>query len=370
MKIKRKVIFLTYIPSPYRVDFFNELSKYCDLNVLYYYENMPNSPWKKTNQVHNYKYVFLLQQSRFKGLFVLLKLLYKNRNETIVVGGYSMLAEIFAIFFLKLLRVKFVLNSDGGFKTKGFVKTILKKQLIKSASYWLSSGINTSNTLVYYGAKPSNIFEYHFSSLFENEVLKKNIEGEELIKKRKRLNLKSNVTYVVFVGQLIHRKGLDILLEAVALMKNKKMEFLVIGAGDQMNSLKEYCDFNNIKERVHFIGKCPKPEVLEYLKVSDVFVFPSREDIWGLVLNEAVANGLPVISTKQVGSAYSLISDDENGYLINSDNVSDLVGTLDKLVFKNLNIMRLKSLEKAQKYTIENMVIDHMFLFNKLNLNE
>jgi len=370
MEIKRKVIFLTYIPSPYRVDFFNELAKYCDLNVLYYYENVPNSPWKKTIQEHNYAHMFLMQKSKVKGLLVLLKLLYKNRNETIVVGAYSKMAEIFAILFLKLLRVKFVLNSDGGFITKGVLKTILKRQLIRPASYWLSSGINTSNTLVHYGAKSSNIFEYHFSSLFENEVLEKSVEEEEFIRIRKNLNLNNDVTYIVFVGQLIYRKGVDILLEAITLMKNKEIEVLVIGSGNQINNLKEYCVINNLQERVHFIGKCPKQEVLEYLKVSDVFVFPSREDIWGLALNEAIANGLPVISTKQVGSAYNLISDGENGYIIDCDNVLELVDALEKLVFKNLTSMRLKSLEKAQKYTIENMVFDHMLLFNNLDLNK
>jgi glycosyltransferase involved in cell wall biosynthesis len=363
----RKIIFLTYIPSPYRVDFFNELAKYRKLKVVYYCENMPNSPWAHSVKKHNYSNIFLFKKSKLKGLALLLNILYKNRNETIVIGGYSKLAEIISIFFLKLFKIEFVLNSDGGFVTNGFMKTLLKKKLIKSASYWLSSGVNTTNTLKHYKAKSSNIFEYHFSPLFENEILKKRIVGDERVKLRSNLNLKIDVCYLVFVGQLIDRKGVDILIDAIPLMNNKKIEVLIIGDGDKLSMLKEKCYDLNLNDNVHFIGKCAKNKVLEYLKVSNVFVFPSREDIWGLVLNEAIAYGLPVISTKQVGSAYSLIDHGQNGYLIDSDDAFELAEALDKLLLMNIDSMGSKSIEKAQKYSIENMVQDHLRLFERFD---
>lgn len=367
MKGNKKVIFLTYIPSPYRVDFFNELNKYCDLLVVYYYSSMPNAPWKESEKKQLYDKIVLFDNTpQYKGIIKLLKLIFANRKEIIVVGGYSKLAELVAIFFMKFTGIKFVLNSDGGFITPGFMKTILKKTLIKSADYWLSSGSNTSNSLIYYGAKKSFIYEYHFTTLLKNEVLEKPIENDALFLLRNKYNLKKEILYLIYVGQLIHRKGVDTLLEAMTKLYNKNIELLIIGDGTDYKDLYNYSIINELHHKVHFLGKLQKHEVLDYLKLSDVFVFPSREDIWGLVLNEAIAYGLPLISTKQVGSSFDLISEDENGYMIDSNNANDLALVLNKLLLKDLFVMRLKSFEIAQKYNIEVMVKDHMVLFTHL----
>lgn len=327
---------------------------------------MPNTPWQNSEKSHNYKNIILFKKSKTRGLVNLLKILYKNRNEIIVIGGYSMLAEIVSIFFLKLIRVKFVLNSDGGFITKGFFKTKIKQKLIKSATYWLSSGINTSKSLIYYGANNSNIYEYHFSSLFDNEILKEQLPLSIKEDLRAELSLKNGVVYLIFVGQLIHRKGVDILIEALKNVKNTNYEILIIGDGNLNINLKDSIKNHPIKEIVHFLGKLPKEQVLKYLKVSDIFVFPSREDIWGLVLNEAIAYGLPIISTKQVGSSYSLIEPGKNGYIINADDVDELAKAIDSLLARDLAIMKEFSINLAQQFTIENMVKNHLILFAKL----
>lgn len=369
MKCRKKIVFLTYIPSPYRVDFFNELKKHCNLLVIYYCSKMPNSPWLKSDKVQNYKNKVLFEESKITGLFNLIKLLHKNRTEIIVIGGYSMLAEIISIFYLKLFRVKFVLNSDGGFITKGFFKTLVKKFLIQSASYWLSSGINTTKTLINYGAKSSAIFEYHFSSLFKKDLLKDILPNEIINDLRNELKLKKDVNYLIFVGQLVQRKGVDILLEAIKNVKSHNFEVLIVGSGDQEEILIDNLGDLSIKNKVHFLGKLPKEQVLKYLKVSDVFVFPSREDIWGLVLNEAVSSGLPIISSRRVGAAFSLIKDGVNGYIVNTGNVIELSNAIEKILNKDLRLMSNESLNIAVKFTIEQMVEDHLVLFDKISLN-
>jgi hypothetical protein len=99
MKANKKILFLTFIPSPYRVDFFNELSKFEDLFVVYYEKGVNNLGWKETNKKHNYKHVFLFSKGKINGLIKLIKILFKHRNQIIVIGGYAMFAEIFSIFF-------------------------------------------------------------------------------------------------------------------------------------------------------------------------------------------------------------------------------------------------------------------------------
>jgi glycosyltransferase involved in cell wall biosynthesis len=126
---------------------------------------------------------------------------------------------------------------------------------------------------------------------------------------------------------------------------------------------------SNIASKIKFLGKKSKEEVLQYLKLSDVFVLPSREDIWGLVINEAVANGLAVISTKQVGASFSLINEGSNGYIINCDNEIELLNAIEKAYANNLQEQQALSLKIAQEFTIENMTKAHLNFFKKINAN-
>ena len=365
--MKNKIIFLTYIPSPYRVDFFNELSKFENLYVVYYQKGIGNLGWKETSKKHNYKHTFLFAKNKFKGFMKLVKILFINRNETIIIGGYAMLPEIIAILFLKIFGVRFIINSDGGFISQGYLKTRVKKKLIQSASYWLSSGINTTKTLKYYGAKAAYIYEYPFSSLSKIDIQTNKLSINEKNTLKNTIDLKLENYYIVFVGQLIYRKGLDVLINAMLNVKTSNLEVLIIGDGELLIDLKQLVKDNKLQKKIHFLGKKSKDEVLLYLKSSDLFVLPSREDIWGLALNEAIANGLPVISTKQVGASFSLIEENLNGFIIDSDKTNDLSLCIDRVFNMDMNQMQKKSIEIAKEFTIENMVISHLKLFNKFN---
>ena len=367
MKNKRKIIFLTYIPSPYRVDFFNELSKIYQLNVVYYNNPTNNLGWVNNDKKHNYYKYTLFKKSKLKGFLKLFNILYNNRNEIIVIGGYAKMVEIVAILYLRLLNIDFILNSDGGFITDiNRPKKFLKKALINSAKYWLSSGSNTTTTLEFYGADSSRIFEYHFTSVFDDEVLKTPLSINILDKLKNELNLNSNAHYLVFVGQLIERKGIDILIRALELMRNNGFELLIIGEGDEKGSLEEYSENAGLAGKVHFLGKRNKNEILDYLSVSDIFVFPSREDIWGLVLNEAIGRGLVLVSTNKVGASYSLIENGINGFIFENEDYMNLANILDKLSDMNLEPLKERSLRIAENFTIERMVLDHSILFDKI----
>ena len=365
MSKDKQVLFLTLIPSPYRVDFFNTLNKSVDLEVLFYMPDFKNLGWKNENKTQEYTHSTLFISSYFKGLIKLIKKLFHYRKRIIIIGGYAMLPEIIAILFLKIIGKKFILNSDGGFITGGFFKTTLKKYLISSAYFWLSSGKNTTKTLIYYGAKKSRIIEYPFSSITELEIS----DSEKLSKDKKRLRSKLNFPLskllFIYVGQLIHRKGVDVLIRSFSELNHSNSELLIIGEGHDEDSLVELVKNYGLDKIIHFLGKKSKKEVLDYLTLSDVFVLPSREDIWGLAVNEAIAKGLPVITTKMVGSSYNLISEGQNGYVVNIDNSNELIYAMTKISKKqNLELMQKKSIEISESYTIEKMVDAHLMVIN------
>lgn len=369
MNLEKKVFFLTVIPSPYRVDFFNELSKHCDLFVVYYEKEVDNLGWEKTKQTHNYKFITLFKKNKLSGIINLIKLLYLERKNIFIIGGYSLIPEIIAILFFKIIRVKFIISTDGGFIKKSFIKKFFKIFLIKSASYWLSSGVNSTKTLEYYGAKKNNIFEYPFTSIFKKEILSHVPNNYEKSILKKDLGLNPKTSYIIYVGRLIYMKGLDVLINAYSKLKLENIELLIIGDGEMLDELKTLSINNNIDSKITFLGKKNKQDVLKYLKLSDVFILPSKADVWGLVINEAIANGLVIISTTEVGGSYSLIKEGLNGYIINCGSEIELLNSIKKVYNDNLLKQQKISLNIAQEYTIENMVESHLRLISVLNNN-
>ena len=184
MNEKKRVLYLTNIPSPYRVDFFNELGKQVHLEVVYElpYATDRDSKWQELKAVH-FKESFL-SSVRVKAdaslSFEIIKKLSKREFDIIIVGGYSTPTACLAILYLWLHRIPFVLNADGGFvKQENKIKYLIKKFFISRASYWLSTGKMTDAYLLYYGATSENIYRYPFSSFREQEILHEPIMLEE-----------------------------------------------------------------------------------------------------------------------------------------------------------------------------------------------
>ena len=135
---------------------------------------------------------------------------------------------------------------------------------------------------------------------------------------------------------------------------DKSVGFYFVGG----KPTEEYLKYK--KENVHFIGFKNKEELKEYYRVADVFVLPTREDIWGLVINEAMANGLPVITTDKCIAGLELVNNGENGYIVPVEDVSALEKAIKEVFENNFKNMGEKSLEIINNYTIEQMVKKHL----------
>jgi glycosyltransferase involved in cell wall biosynthesis len=125
----------------------------------------------------------------------------------------------------------------------------------------------------------------------------------------------------LYVGQVVPRKGLKILLDACLALKSQgytNYTLLVVGDGDQLPELEKYVKDNNLTEQIEWIGKVPYGQLGSYFEQTDVFVFPTYDDIWGMVLVEAMAFGNAVICSKGAGAVEMLI-EGENGFSFDPD---------------------------------------------------
>ena len=192
----------------------------------------------------------------------------------------------------------------------------------------------------------------------EFDLLKSVPSVDEKRKLKKELGIKEK-RVILAVGQFIHRKGFDILMTAVRDFPKDIGIYFVGGI-----PTKEYLLERDKRGlfNVHFEGFKLKNELEKYYKASDLFVLPTREDIWGLVIQEAMAYGLPVISTDKCAAALELIKHDENGYIFPCENVG-LIRNYIQVVISSEDTARkfgAKSLEIIKSFTIEKMVKCHL----------
>lgn len=365
-----KVLFMANIPSPYRVQFFQELSAYCDLTVTYEKKQAAdrNDKWKADISDKGYHEIYLksvFEKSDSAFCPEITKYIDKGLYDIFVVGMYSTPTGMWAIRALKKRKIPFLMNCDGGFiaKKESFVKRTLKTKLIGSAAYWLSTGKAGDEYLKYYGAEEWNICRYHFSSVMRAEVLPEIIPRNKKGKYREKLNM-PETRIIISVGQLIYRKGYDILLKAAKDLPDEWGIYIIGGRpNEEYKTMLEELEL----EHVHFIDFKKKEELRDYYLAADCMVLPTREDIWGLVINEAMAFGLPVVTTDRCAAGLEMIRENGNGKIVPVGHARKLSEAIKEVICsENWEDMSRTSLSVARLYTIEQMAEEHGRIFEKL----
>lgn len=346
-----KVLYITNLPAPYKIKFFSLLSQKVELTVAYERKKAINrdEKWISDMQEKSFKEIYL------NGLKVgndtscsmeTIKLVGNHKFDTVVMNGISSPTAIVTITYMRIKKIKYGIMCDGMLPNKGnLIKNYLKHFLISGASYWLSSNEITTEVLKSYGAKMENIYEYPFSSVSEKEIMTEKYDKEEYKAKIGCAGKK----VILYVGQFIYRKGLDVLIKAYEQLNSKNNHLIILGGKFRQLSVE-------VKDNITVLDFMLSEELEAYYRAADVFVLPTREDIWGLVINEALSRGIPVVTTERCGAGIAMIDEGHNGYIVPVDDAEALADKLD-LALGNSEKMRSASVRSAKRYTIENMVM-------------
>ncbi|MDO5425084.1 MAG: glycosyltransferase family 4 protein [Eubacteriales bacterium] len=369
-----RVLYLTNIPSPYRVDFFNELGKLCDLTVLFEtrYSKERDERWVSETETH-YRPVFMrgIRHGVAEAICPeVIKYLSPEKFDIIVVGMYSSPTGMIAIEYMRLKKIKFILNTDGGLiKEDNGIRHKLKAHFIGAASAWLSTGDMATDYLCYYGAKREKVYKYPFTSVKRDEIISANsMSGDMKNYMKKQLGIKEE-KIILTVGRFTYEegygKGYDSILKAAERI-DPSIGIYIVGDEPTEEFIK-WKDEKNLTQ-VHYIGFQKKNELAKFYAAADLFVLMTKMDVWGLVINEAMMYSLPVITTDQCGAGVELVRNGENGYVIP-------VGDYDSLAEKIAYILSdsnvtcgfgKRSYEIIFNYTLEQMADCHYKTFEKL----
>ena len=137
----------------------------------------------------------------------------------------------------------------------------------------------------------------------------------------------------------------------------------IIG-GEPTEELKELINHYELKN-VHFVPFKPKNELVYYFASADLFVLPTREDIWGLVVEEAMSFGLPVITTNKCVAGVELLEGQEMS-IVESEDINMLSIAITKMLSNSGLIAGERNIEIVKEYTIEKMTECHMRAFERI----
>ena len=357
-----KVLYITNIPSPYKVDFYNELGKYCELTALFETDASTerSEEWKK--------YCF----DTFEGIILkgrrmsadtafcpeIVKHLQKGLYDIVVLTVLASPTALLAAYTLQHRKIPYYYEGDGGFAGQASgVKATLKRYIIRAAEKCLSSSKEFDRYCITYGAKPENIIRYPFTSVKKADCLTEKLTAEEKKQWKEEFGVAEECA-IISVGQFIPRKGMDLLLHCCKDLPENTGVYIVGGTPPQ-----EYlaiCEENHL-QNVHFLNFMPKDRLMKFFRAMDIFALFTREDIWGLVINEAMAAGLPVISTDRCIAALELIRNGEEGYIVVNEDREQMKKALLALTesSERREEMSARAIDRIQSYTIENMAAEH-----------
>jgi glycosyltransferase involved in cell wall biosynthesis len=310
-----QVTLLSNFPVPHQVEFLEELQRVVDLRALFLASKDPGRLWGE-GQLESARILGLarLPSAPVESAYPigLARELAAHRPDVLVIGGYSYLAFQIAMGLALLRRIPFVLWSEVPRLAQG-------GRVAKLARRGLIAPVRGARAILAIGQRS----EERWKQLFPGKTtfnLPYCCRIDRYLAIDRSAQTHSAVT-LLFSGQMIHRKGVDTLLQAFALASKTRPELRLLLAGDGPERARyEQLVEPGLRDRVEFLGFVPWEQLPGVYARADCLVVPSRHDGWALVVNEAFAAGLPVIATREVGAALDLVEDGRNGFLVPPEN--------------------------------------------------
>ena len=349
-KPMKKVLYISNIEIPYRVRFFNELAKSCELTVLYERRKSKNRNKKWVASVQgSYRAEYLNGINiRTENALSLKIFWYLTRDyDAIVVGCVNSPIQILAMGWMRLMRIPYILNLDGEIHMGTGLKNRLKLAILKGASKYLVAGKTAAGSLqkILPGAE---IVPYNFSSLTEEELASRatvTAGGER------------NNTVLV-IGQYFDYKGMDVALEAARM--DPSIFYKFVGMSGRTELFLRECGADALSN-VEVIPFLQKEELNREYRTCSMLVLPSRKECWGLVINEAASYGTPVVSTWGSGAAVEFMSEEYPQYLAVPGDAASLLEAIRRMQSCSEKETYGRYLqEKNRDYCIESICRTHL----------
>jgi glycosyltransferase involved in cell wall biosynthesis len=365
--MRRRLVILTEIISPYRIPLFNILAQHpeVDLHVIFLAETDPAlRQWQIYREEIQFSYQVLPSwRKRFGRYNALLnrglgRALVEAVPDVILCGGYNYIASWQALFWARAHKIPFVLWSESNMQDirRGYALVeFLKSEFLRRCIGFVVPGRSASEYLRVHKVEEAVIFIA--PNAVDNDLFSAAAAVARQNETRCRAELGLPERYFLFVGRLVREKGVFELLSAYAKLDElmrRQFGLVFVGEGSSRQQLEE--EAASISPGViRFAGFAQREQLGTYYALAEMLILPTYTDPWGLVVNEAMACGLPIVCSQVAGCAADLVREDWNGLLVPPRDVSLLANAMQHLATQPdlCAVMAANSMRQISYYSPE-----------------
>lgn len=350
----RRAVVINNIPTPYINALFSATSRAADfeLRFIFLAEGDHNRSWSSLEGGTDFSYEVLPAIAGFVrnvdltmyahwGLWSRLR---AADADVVCICGYHYFASLEVLAFKTLYKRGAVLWS-GSHKGSGAfgnrVTDIYKRAVIPRFDAFLAYGSAAAEGIVNYGGDPQRI------------VVGCNAVDTSRFAPGEPGGVHATGLRVLCIAELVKRKGIDDLIRAVSIVRARGVdaELSIVGSGPELAKLKAIAVHEGCASHVSFLGHKATAEMPGLYRTCDVVVLPSHREVWGLVVNEAMAAGVPVVVSRAAGCARDLVVEGKTGLTFAPGDHVGLAACIERLaVDPNLRIeMRRAALQKIEE---------------------
>jgi len=366
-KMSRRLVILTEIIAPYRIPVFNVLARRAglDLHVMFLAEtDEALRQWRvyKNEICFSHQILPSWRWRAGKNIVLINRGLWSALNkvspQVIICGGYNYAASWEALLWARRHGVAFVLwsesNGQDARQGRAWVE-FLKTYFLRHCDRFVVPGKASFEYLRSLGSPEASILTAPNAvdnSWFATQAENTRAHAAEF---REKLGLPSR--FILFVGRLVPEKGIFDLLEAYAKLESGvRSEVGLVFAGDGVSKEKLAQQAKRISPgTVCFPGFAQREDLVALYALAETLVLPTHSEPWGLVVNEAMACGLPIIVTSVAGCSADLVEDGWNGYVVPPRDSERLSVAINSLVRQPglKRLMSARSSERIRNYSPE-----------------
>jgi len=359
MKETIKITIIHNIISPYKTLLFNELASICqNLTILYMAETENNRDWAVRKDLLKFPYNILFKGSldsvnQLRVAVRTWKWLDILRPDVLIIGGYDHIACWATLLWARMHKKKIIFwsSSNEDDHKRVFYKESVKKHFIKKCNAYNVYGTKSRDYLLRLGAKKDRIF------ILGNNTDNSFYYNETMTWREKRNILSQGYgippNNFLYIGRFSPEKNIFHLLDAYKRIRNNNnWGLILVGNGLQKTDIEDYINKNHIRN-VFMPGFKQKDDIPRFFAVSDVLILPSISETWGLVVNEAMAAGLPVLVSKKCGCYPDIVKDNVNGFGFDPYDGTELYDLMKEIVDSRYDLRHMgeMSLELIREYT-------------------
>jgi glycosyltransferase involved in cell wall biosynthesis len=365
--MKRRLLLLTEIISPYRIPVFNALARNdaIDLHVLFLAETDPTQrQWLVYKNEIRFSYQILPSWRRRLGKHHLLfnrglrTALRQASPDVILCGGYNYFASWELLWWARRQHLPFmawVESTARDLRSRHFLVKWVKSKFMNRCDAFVVAGKSSFEYVKSLGAREDRIFTA--PDAVDTDFFAERAQAVRADAAANRRALHVPGRFFLFVGRLVPEKGVFDLLEAYrALAPDLRLEvgLVFVGDGPARTELQRRAAAI-APGTIQVAGFAQREQLAAYYALADAFVFPTHTDPWGLVVNEATACALPVICSSVAGCVEDLVEDHWNGRVVPAGDVPRLACAMAELA-ESAELregMGQRSWERIQRYSPE-----------------